>query len=131
MNVLSFDYLALVLTTLLWFICAVVLHEWGHFLWAHYIDKTFIKFKFRYFKRIPDAISVEGAGNRVMLLMGFLFSVLSLPIFFLGYGYDDWWIGLGILLLAASKDIEYFIFYDDLLRKDMADILESCGVREI
>ena len=129
MNMLSFDYLALILTTSLWFICAVILHEWGHFLWAKYVDKTFIKFQFRYFKHIPDAISIEGAGNRAMLLMGFLFSILSMPIFWLGYG-GDWWIGFCILLAAASKDFERFIYYADTQREDRIDILDSLGVRE-
>lgn len=114
---------------LIWFlICLMILHEWGHFLWAKYIDHNFIRFSFRMLKFIPDGVMIEPVRSRMGMMCGFIGSLPALV-----FMPDEMTVYYGIAVLASASIMDFYMAINLYKSQamDRESILDELKIRPI
>lgn len=128
MDIISIDFVYVLISFFAFLISTIVLHEWGHCLWSKYVDKNFLGYRFKTLRILPDAVRMEPIKSRASLCMGFIFSLPALV--FLPNGIEIFQ-GIIVLGVAATMDFAMAIMFEKTKAMDRLQILDSLGIRPV
>ncbi len=96
------------------FISIMILHEVGHAIQA---KKDGIFKGFGMGKDGPHCKMTHPYDNRWKYLSGFFFSLLSFPLFAYTFGFELYWLFLGLAMAGSVIDLSVVFFYPKLIKR--------------